>query len=75
MTDYGRLTAKDRREIRRAANVLRESLTRLGPGPFLPPWAVSAATEFDDDDDFPFVRCAVATQILESLLMTDRRFR
>ncbi len=75
MTDYGRLTAKDRREIRRAVERLSHNAgwTR-GVGNWLPiimstwehwTWVVNdPSSTYDESAD-----------ILESLLMTDRMFR
>jgi len=60
VTDYGRLTAKDRREIRRDATI------RGGE------WFIWAWLGERDEWTNAF---STAAAILESLLMTDRRLR
>jgi len=77
MTDYGRLTAKDRMKMRQAVELLGHNAGWSGGGgaghwrPIIQAtwehwtWIVNDPSSTYDE----------AASILESLLMTDRRFR
>lgn len=77
--DYGRLTAKDSREIRRAADGMRDRLAAMHGQPARWIWIENDTWE---DLFWPEEELAIdhsdltkVADILESLLMTDRRFR
>jgi len=67
MTDYGRLTAKDRREIRAAMDWCRDLDLPMTGYDGWPKWAWVDEDVYNTMDK--------AADILESLLMTDRVFR
>jgi len=82
--DYGRLTAEDRREIRRAARLLRWDATI--PNQVSDPrwkfisfdtweWDARWGMDYGNEDRLGVIECGKAADILESLLMTDRMFR
>lgn len=78
--DYGRLTAQDRREIRRAVELLRWDAT-IHNGGSDPRWKLikldtwECYARWGMDYWTGVIKCGFAADILESLLMTDRRFR